>query len=396
MNNIQPAIDLKNYVSMLQEVADSPRNSATQKKYLCVTKQGFIEVKIGQKGKLSLKAIKEIAEAQLKYASQLSEEALSEKEFSEYAKNISKVLLQLNAERAAKRDRYAIVRTILAVALAILSIPLIGIPFIFFYKNYKTHQSNQKKIDRFAKQLIAEKKEKRQIANKHFERDPKKEIFSQLKSLNLHRQPESLKYQDKSFTVAYAVFVDTLREPSILVKIPNQIEISYHSHEDVKGVTRYFSQLLEGLKKIQPQAIDSIFTNLITLHSGVALAEECEAIYSAFGKKYALVANFNNQKDSQVITSSIIIKVGAKEVQSRIHTLFKINHLRNFIPTGECAYMVNTLDRTLPWSVLSIPHRKIMASDLRFANCSSKYSPIFATQEEAFDCMKQATLHSSQ
>lgn len=404
MNNIKIATDLQNFVTLLNEVAASTRISGAGKKYLCVTPQGTLAANTRQRGvvegKLSLIKIEEIASRQLQYAAQLSEKTLSEKDFKKAADDISKVLYKLNAECATKRRTYKTARIVLFVALVILSVVIVGIPFLSkFYKDNKKFKQHQLKIETTAKYLSDVKKANFSVATRIFHRDPTSEIFRQLKSTSLHSQLQAL--GALPIPVARPVFMDTLREPSIQVKFPLDKTISYRQPQDQNAketeVVKYFNALYDELMRFNPQdnenVLKTIFTNVVTLHTAEAIAEELEHLRQNMGSRYFSVKALE-KSDSNLPTKCMIIKINDVGMHSRIHTLFRVDVLENGVPTGEYQYIVNSLDRTIPWDVLRIPHQKLRPSHMKEVESSAKYSEIL-DEKGAREYMDRAILASS-
>lgn len=395
MNNIRAVNDLKFWVEKLQEVAQSPRQSPTKKKYLC-SSDGMIDVQERPNKKLSLATITRLTDRILTHAAQSSDESLPKDLFDKQVADLSAALKQLSNERKQKRAAYQTSRNVLAVALVILSFIVIGLPFLFlFIKSKNEFKRTQIQIDEFANSLDNLHKENLLIFNREILRNPVKEVYGQLTDPSLREQPVTLESNDIfEFTIPKQINADILRHPSLTVKFADNTEIAYQQpkgeSEKEQELRRFFTELFRkfclafsGEKK---QTWNVVFNNLMTLHSQAAVREELQDLREACGISYVSFEAIKKADYEAPSPSKTLISIDGKGIESQINTVYKLDLLdERGIPNGETAFVVGTLKRTVPWELLRIPYQKITERDVRDVESTGRFSTVFTTEAEAME-----------
>lgn len=223
------------------------------------------------------------------------------------------------------------------------------------------------------------------------------EVLCQINSDELHRLPKPLEgsIHIPPITIPKMTQTFTQREPSITVTFPDRTLVSYqclggHEHQE-KQLTEYFVGLEQQLGRLlgdnNPEKLHATFTNLITLHTPNAGAEEFEYLSSALGATVLISA-----PNAPTSPRNTIIKLDHAQMLSHLHVLYKFRTGEN--GSSVEAYVIGSLIRTIPLDVLQIPHTRIKKSDLKGVQCTAKYSQIFSTQAAALAHMEQAVKES--
>lgn len=392
MNVTKPEADLTGFIAELQTTLSSQR---------CLSKGP------------NLTQILSRATELLSQAAAISDARLPEDRFQQHVTNLTAVLTSLSQKSLDARllkvcKMLTVASIIFTIATAvIIAVPLLAVspwivaaPVTLLLVNLVALKilSRKKSVANEQIQPIASMTKPMKFAGasafagKQFCRT-NSEVHSQITSAKLRHNPKDLPGCIHGITIPHQVEIDTRREPFITVRFPNS-QVSYESAGNEHGekqLTEYFNNLSQQLSQLlgdnDPEKLKATFSNLITLHTPIAVAEELQHLVSALGEAVHVSA-----PHAPTSPRNTIIKLDHAQMLSHLHVLYKLRTGDN--GSSAEAYVVGTLVRTIPLNVLQIPYTQIKQSDLIGVQCTARYSQIFSTVAEALAQMELAVKES--
>lgn len=179
--------------------------------------------------------------------------------------------------------------------------------------------------------------------------------------------------------------------PPLTILFPGSAPHHYQ-HIVVKGNNEIQEQQAKELQEKlllftenrETEKLQAMFTNLLALHAFEVVEEEIDYIFEKLVNGKNVGGNNQSRKT--------IIKINQAQIESHIHQLYDLSNIGS-----AKTYVVGTLKRTIPLSVMQTPHSKITEPLLNGCLCTAQYSQPFTSWETAnaeLQMVFQSTLKS--